>query len=104
MPKLILTLGDIPVNEFKIDKVQVSLGRQADSDIVLNDPVVSAKHALLLTLVGPHGGKDYLLQDLNSTNGTRLNGKDINKKAPLKNGDIIQIGRSALRFVADDTL
>lgn len=97
MIKLLLTIGDIATNEFALTKPQVTIGRNGDNDIVLDDPLVSGRHALVV--VGD-GGRASLLQDLNSTNGTRVNGKDVGN-TPLKHGDAIQIGRCVFR-VQDD--
>jgi len=99
MIKLLLTIGDVATNEFVLDKPQVTLGRNDDNDAVLDDPLVSGHHALII--IG-EGGRSILLQDLNSTNGTRVNGSDV-RNTPLKHGDAIQIGRCVLRVHDDGT-
>jgi len=69
------------------------IGREG-ADIPLQDDKVSRKHAEI-GLYGPGG---FVLRDLASTNGTRLNGKRICEKAKLADGDLIQIGDTAIRF------
>ncbi|MBI3776128.1 MAG: FHA domain-containing protein [Gammaproteobacteria bacterium] len=98
MIKLLLTIGDVATNEFELTKTQVTIGRSADNDIVLDDPLVSGHHALV---VAGDGSRALLLQDLNSTNGTRINGNDI-RNSPLKHGDALQIGRSIFRVYDDE--
>jgi predicted component of type VI protein secretion system len=72
------------------------LGRDPANDISVDDDFVSAQHLRLLS--GPTG---WVAQDLNATNGTRLNGTRLTGTAPLKSGDILDIGRLKLRFVLD---
>jgi hypothetical protein len=72
------------------------IGRDPATDISLDDDFVSGQHLRLLS--GPTG---WLAQDLNATNGTRLNGTRLTGTAPLKSGDILDIGRLKLRFVLD---
>jgi len=98
MIKLLLTIGDVATNEFALTKTQVTLGRNDDNDIVLDDPLMSGHHALV---IASDDGRTLLLQDLNSTNGTRVNGNEV-RNTPLQHGDAIQIGRCVLR-VHDDT-
>src|SRR5262245_13182717 len=68
------------------------IGRSADNDVVLPDAGVSRNHAQIVT--SPQG---LLIQDLNSRNGTYVNGKPIASYA-LKPGDVIRIGPSFLRY------
>jgi len=72
------------------------LGREPASDILVDDDFVSAQHLKLLS--GPTG---WSAQDLNATNGTRLNGSRLRGTMPLKSGDILDVGRLKLRFVLD---
>lgn len=97
MIKLLLTIGDVATDEFALTTPRVSIGRNVDSDIVLDDPLVSGRHALIIM---GDGRRAPLLQDLHSTNGTRVNGSDV-RNAALKHGDAIQIGRCVFR-VHDD--
>jgi pSer/pThr/pTyr-binding forkhead associated (FHA) protein len=72
------------------------VGRDPANDISVDDDFVSGQHLRLLN--GPTG---WVAQDLNATNGTRLNGTRLTGTAPLKSGDILDIGRLKLRFVLD---
>ena len=77
----------------------LSLGRDLLNDMVIDHPSSSRFHAQIQKLKG-----DYVLEDLNSTNGTFVNGKPISERRILKVGDIIRIGPTHLTFNIDETL
>lgn len=81
------------VRRYDLDGPAISLGRQADNDIALPDSKISRHHARV-DLVG---GRYYLV-DLDSTNGTRVNGSPIDGRTPLAAGDLIELGLQRLRF------
>lgn len=99
MYKLILFIADVAVNEFPLDKDQTSIGRSPENDIVLDDPIVSNRHVQISQTRSDSGEFNCTLTDLASKNGTRINGKET-RKSTLKDGDLVQIGRSTLRVVA----
>ena len=70
------------------------IGRGPDCDIVLTDPLVSARHAAITT-----DAERFLLEDLKSRNGTHLNGQPIAAPAPLTSGDRIECGGHLLLFL-----
>jgi Protein of unknown function (DUF3662)/FHA domain len=72
----------------------LSVGRSPDSNIVLADPNVSRNHAELRPR-----GTTYVVVDLNSTNGTRVNGARISEQV-LNDGDEISFGNTRMRFEA----
>jgi pSer/pThr/pTyr-binding forkhead associated (FHA) protein len=67
------------------------IGRDADSDIRLEDGAASAKHARL-----DRQGRHWVIEDLDSSNGTFIDGRRISGKRRLKPGDRIKIGRTVL--------
>jgi hypothetical protein len=71
----------------------VTLGRSRECDIVLQDPNVSRKHAE----VRPRGGS-WVVADLGSTNGSRINGRSIQGSEVVKPGDQIEVGSTRLTF------
>ncbi|NEC25222.1 FHA domain-containing protein [Streptomyces sp. SID8111] len=75
----------------------IRIGRSADNDLVLDDLVVSRRHAELRAL--PDGG--YEIADLGSHNGTYLNGAPVTR-APVGPGDIVGIGHAAFCLVGDE--
>lgn len=70
----------------------VMVGRSPSSDIVIDEPFVSATHARF-TLQGPA----LVLEDLNSTNGTLVNGRPISQPVTLRDGDEVQVGDAIMR-------
>ena len=72
-----------------------TIGRGSDNDITLNDTFVSAEHARL-----SWNGRGWVIEDLGSTNGTRVNGKSIRRAAAVKAGDTLEFGRVKLKLVA----
>ena len=96
MGKLIITESSGATRELVLDKERVSIGRHADNDICLNDKAVSGHHAVIITILS-----DSFLEDLDSTNGTLVNGKQI-AKHPLSGSDTVSIGRNSLRYEGDE--
>ena len=73
----------------------VTVGRNPDSEIFLDDVTVSRKHAQFL-----RNGKSFLVQDSGSLNGTYVNG-ELAEKTDLINGDSVQIGKYRLLFMTN---
>lgn len=97
-PALVFLIGDNIGAPIPLDRDVVTLGRALEADVRINDALASRLHARISTEVdGVSGEVRYRLTDLNSTNGTRLNGQRI-KEADLKDGDKIFIGERILRF------
>lgn len=92
MGKLILTDGSGKTSTFELTKERMTIGRHPDNDIVLADKAVSGHHAVVITIL-----QDSFLEDLDSTNGTQVNGKAV-AKHPLSHGDVISIGHNSLRY------
>jgi hypothetical protein len=93
-PKLVLTLNGSVLDEFPISKRIMTIGRKSDNDIQLDSGIVSRHHAQVKMV-----GKHCQLLDLNSRNGTTVNGQSI-QKVDLHSGDEIAIGEHKLTFVA----
>lgn len=95
MAKLQITLDGELLDEYRLTRGRVTIGRRRNCDIVLDSPVVSGDHALIERI-----GTDVYLEDRESTNGTRLNGKPA-RRHKLRIGDEIAIGRYRLRYCDD---
>ena len=93
MARMILSLNGQTLAEYNLSKERYTVGRLPDNDIRIDNPAVSGHHSLVINILN-----DSFLEDLNSTNGTYVNGKLIKKHA-LANGDVITIGHHQLRFV-----
>ena len=93
MSKLIVTDANGATKEVPLNKERVTIGRAPDNDIPFpGDKAVSGHHAVVITIL-----QDSFLEDLDSTNGTQVNGKQV-AKHPLSNGDVIMIGRNSLKY------
>jgi pSer/pThr/pTyr-binding forkhead associated (FHA) protein len=96
MARLILTLDSQVMAEYNMNKERYTIGRLPDNDIRIDNGAVSGHHSLIINILN-----DSFLEDLNSTNGTYVNGKLIKKHA-LQHGDVITVGHHQLRFAEDD--
>jgi pSer/pThr/pTyr-binding forkhead associated (FHA) protein len=92
MPEIIVKLGDSVVHKYFFDKDILSIGRARDNDIVIENLSVSRNHAR----VRRQDGK-YILTDLNSANGTYVNGVKVTK-TEIVDDDVITIGKHKLHF------
>ncbi len=93
MPKMIVSIDGVVIKEVQLTKDRTTLGRRPYNDIVIDNLAVSGEHAVMQM-----SGMDVFLEDLNSTNGTYVNGKAI-KKQQLQNGDAVEIGKYKIKFV-----
>jgi pSer/pThr/pTyr-binding forkhead associated (FHA) protein len=93
MARLILSLDGQVMAEYNMTKERYTVGRLPDNDVRIDNAAVSGHHGLIINILN-----DSFLEDLNSTNGTYVNGKLIKKHA-LTHGDVITIGHHHLRFV-----
>ena len=75
-----------------MSKERYTIGRLPDNDVRIDNPAVSGHHSLIINILN-----DSFLEDLNSTNGTYVNGKLIKKHA-LQHGDVITVGHHQLCF------
>ena len=95
MARLILSLDGQTLAEYNMTKERYTVGRLPDNDIRIDNAAVSGHHSLIINILN-----DSFLEDLNSTNGTYVNGKLIKKHA-LQHADVITVGHHQLRYVDD---
>ena len=81
-----------------IGKPAMVIGRAAECDLVLDDPLLSRTHCV----VSARENGDFYLEDLDSTNGTFLNSRNVNEKIPLHYGDRIAIGDTIVRLLIEE--
>jgi len=93
MARLLLSLDGQVLAEYNMSKERYTVGRLQDNDIRIDNPTISGHHSLIINILN-----DSFLEDLNSTNGTYVNGRLIKKHA-LQNGDVVTVGRHQLRFL-----
>ena len=92
MALLIVEHGPYAGTAFPLDAPQVTIGRSPTNHLVLDLPTISREHARIR-----REGDTYILEDLQSTNGTFLNDKPVTE-SPLREGDHIRLGPATLRF------
>jgi len=93
MARLVLSLDGQVLAEYNMSKERYTIGRLPDNDIRIDNPAVSGHHALIINILN-----DSFLEDLNSTNGTYVNGKIVKKHA-MQHGDVVTVGHHSLRFI-----
>jgi pSer/pThr/pTyr-binding forkhead associated (FHA) protein len=96
MGKLVVSLDNVVIKEVPITKDRTTLGRRPYNDIVIDNLAVSGEHAVMLAV-----GNDVFIEDLNSTNGTYINGKAI-KKQLLVHNDTVEIGKYRIKYLIDE--
>lgn len=85
---------------YPLNLSQLGIGRAGDNEVFIDDDAVSSYHAMITVRESPSDPKkvDYILEDLDSTNSTYVNNKEI-KSHKLKNGDIVRVGETRLKFL-----
>ncbi len=97
MGKLVVSLDGVVIKEVQITKDKTTLGRRPYNDIVIDNLAVSGEHAVLQMV-----GGDVFIEDLNSTNGTYINGKAV-KKQLLTHNDTVEIGKYKIKYLVDES-
>ena len=87
MAKITLSIGDTVLREIVLSKERLTIGRRPHNDIVIDDLAISGEHAVIVTR-----NNDSFLEDLNSTNGTQVNGQPVRKHF-LQDADVIELAR-----------
>lgn len=95
MAKIILSMNGTVMREMVLSKGRITIGRDSQSDIVLDDLAISGHHAVIITT-----DNDSYLEDLNSTNGTQVNGQPIRKHF-LQDEDVIELARYRIRYLVE---
>jgi hypothetical protein len=93
MSKLVVYKDGEVEAEYALYKERMTIGRKAHNDIPLVDNTVSGEHALIITV-----RNESFLEDLNSTNGVKVNHKAV-KKCALQDGDEIRIAKYTMKYV-----
>jgi hypothetical protein len=91
--RAVLESGD---RRFALSPPETVVGRGREADIRLDDPNISRRHVRF----SPDRG-DWVASDLGSTNGTRLNGGALTSPAVLREGDVVELGNTVLKFVLE---
>ncbi|KIF81726.1 FHA domain-containing protein [Noviherbaspirillum autotrophicum] len=95
MAKIILARNNEVLREVALSKERIRIGRSPHNDLVIDNRAVSAEHAVIVTI-----NNDSFLEDLNSTNGTQVNGQPI-KKHFLQENDVIELAQYRIQYFPD---
>ena len=95
MSKIIVSLDGKVLKEVELSKERTLIGRRPHNDVVIDNLAVSGEHAVIVTT-----GSDAVIEDLNSTNGTLVNGQPV-KKHFLQNNDLIELAKYRIKFIAE---
>jgi pSer/pThr/pTyr-binding forkhead associated (FHA) protein len=90
---MIVSIDGVVIKEVQLTKDRTTLGRRPYNDIVIDNLAVSGEHAVLQMMAN-----EVYLEDLNSTNGTYVNGKAV-KKQLLQNNDTVEIGKYKIKYI-----
>jgi hypothetical protein len=93
--KLVITEGDRTGHQIRLDRRELTIGRSEDSDLVVDDEYASTHHAKLVLI-----NNDWLIQDLNSTNGTYLDGSRVGTPAVVKLNTQVRVGKTVFELRA----
>ncbi len=93
MAKIIVSLDGKIVDDITLSKERMTIGRRPHNDVVIENLAVSGEHAVIVT-----NGNDSVLEDLNSTNGTLINGQPV-KKHVLQHNDVIELAKYRIKFL-----
>jgi predicted component of type VI protein secretion system len=88
-------MDNLVLKEISLDKERTTIGRKAHNDIQIDNLAISGEHAVIVTILN-----DSFLEDLNSTNGTFVNGQRAQKHF-LQNNDVIELGKYRLKYVKE---
>jgi hypothetical protein len=91
--KLILSMDGLVLKEIPLTKERTTIGRKPHNDIQIDNLAISGEHSVIVTILN-----DSFLEDLNSTNGTYVNGQPI-KKHFLQNNDVVELGKYKLKYI-----
>ncbi len=97
MPEIAIQTADGARERFPLVKNRVTIGRSRESDIFLPDQWLSRHHAEILQKTD-----GYYVLDLQSKNGTLLNGQPVKDERRLREGDVITLGEHSLTFCTDE--
>jgi pSer/pThr/pTyr-binding forkhead associated (FHA) protein len=95
MAKLVISMDGVVTKEVQLTKERTTIGRKPHNDIQVDNLAVSGEHAVIYTI-----RNDSFIEDLDSTNGTLVNGAPI-KKHLLKNNDLVELGKHKLKYVSE---
>lgn len=104
MAYIALIVEDVIINKWELIEEVTILGRAKDCDVQIEDQSVSSKHARIVAEADPFldGNRILFIEDLKSTNGTKVNGNLVAKQK-LSDGDSLNIGFTDFQYIENDS-
>ncbi|MEX1032894.1 MAG: FHA domain-containing protein [Cellvibrionaceae bacterium] len=101
MALLAQLIEEIVAHRFEIADQALTIGRHPSNTVQIDEEAVSGKHAVIHVEHNSHfkGHREYYLEDLNSTNGTYLNGETVFGRVRLHHNDVIRMAWSQFKFI-----
>jgi len=97
MAKLVLSHNGKVIDQYFLKKTSITIGRDKSNDIAIDDPLLSREHARIVSV-----GDDEIIEDLQSSNGTQINGRPLTRQI-LQHLDVIALGSHQLRYQSSRT-
>ena len=99
MPKLLFISGKKKGYAYRLKENRITIGRDPSNTLFIPDIRISRRHAVLTSQ-----GEGYILEDLGSVNGTRVNGKKLapHSRTSLSNGDILTLGKLKIQVLIQE--
>jgi hypothetical protein len=91
--KLVIIEGEKTGQMVRLERREITIGRSPDSDLIVDDEYASTHHAKLILI-----NNDWLIQDLNSTNGTYLDGSRVGTPAVVKLNTPVRVGKTVFEL------
>ncbi len=101
MAWLVQLLDDVVVHKFEINAPITVIGRKPSTDIVIDDTAVSSTHAQITLQPNAYFAQyqEAFIEDLNSTNGTQLNGQRVVGKQRLRHNDMVKVAWNTFKYI-----
>ncbi|WP_086931215.1 FHA domain-containing protein [Agarilytica rhodophyticola] len=106
MTVLAQLVDGVVAHKFNIGSDKLTIGRMPDCDIIIEDSSVSSRHAALQAVPNPDfpDTVEYFIEDLNSTNGTSVNGEKIEGRVQLHHSDEVTIAWNTFKFIDEHSV
>jgi len=102
MASVIQLVDGVVANRFEIKDIGLKFGRTSVNQVLIDDLAVSTEHAQIKVLKDEQGVLKFVLQDLDSTNGSYINEQKIDQQQLLRHKDIVRIGWNNFTFINED--
>lgn len=104
MASIIQLVDGVVANRFNISEIGLKFGRTSVNQVLIDDLAVSTEHAQINILKDEQGILKFVLQDLDSTNGSYINEQKIDQQQLLRHKDIVRIGWNNFTFINEDEI